>query len=115
MEELEIPDLFAGFNGEGRLLPVPVIREPLGIVVKIDNEEDFRHCFDKEGDIEVFTQILSQIVGDRYRKDGKIDKSPLVPYKEDGDIMFYLNEVKIGKLYGGYVLVAHYEYASTVS
>ena len=114
MEELEIPDLFAGFKKE-QLSPVPVVREPLGIIVKIDNEEDFRHCFDKEGDVEVFTQILSQIVGDRYRKDGKIDKNPLVSYKEDGEIIFYLNDVKVGKLYGGYVFVAHYEYASTVS
>ena len=114
MEEIEIPNLFAGFKTE-RLAPVPIIREPVGVVVKIDNEDDFKHNFDKEGEVDVFTQMLSQIVGERYRNNRKIERCTLIPYKQDGDIIFSLNDVKVGKLYDNYVLVCHFEYNSTVS
>lgn len=49
------------------------------------------------------------------RHSNKFEDMVFVPYKTDGDINFKFKGVAIGKLYGGYVLVAHYEYLSTVS
>lgn len=91
------------------------ISKPLGVIVAIDNEKDFKDIFEKDGDVEVFKQILSQEVSKEYWKKNKFPRVKLVSYKEDGDILFCLKDIAYGKIYGGYVFVCHYEFNSTAS
>ncbi len=89
--------------------------KPMGVVTFVDNTNDFRENFSELDEVEVFSQMLSQQVAERYGEKRDFEGVVLVPYKTDGDIIFHLKEVTVGKLYGGHVLVAHYEYCSTVS
>lgn len=88
---------------------------PMGVVTFVDNAEYFRDTFSKMDEVEVFSQLLSQQVAERYMKKRDFECVVLVEYKTDGYIQFHLEGVTVGKLYGGHVLVAHYEYLSTVS
>lgn len=104
-----------GYDKEADVYKTVKISEPLGVVVKIDNEDEFKGIFDKKDEVDVFKQILSQQVAKFYRDNIRFKKAQLVSYKEDGDIIFELVEIKQGSLYGGNVIVAHYNFASTVS
>ena len=91
------------------------IKKKLGIVVIIDNEDEFKGVFSSDGDVEVFKQLLSQKISYHYNKYNSIITNPAIPYKDDGDILFDFNGIKYGKMYGGYVYVVHYNFASTAS
>lgn len=65
------------------------VRSELGVVVAIDNEDEFKGVFSKDGEVDVFKQLLSQEV--------------------------YRFNTTIGKMYGGYVYIVHYNFASTAS
>ena len=84
------------------------VRKELGVVVAIDNEDEFKG-------VDVFKQLLSQEVYRYYTEHNAFPTGPLVSYKMDGDIIFDYVEVTIGKMYGGYVYVVHYNFASTAS
>lgn len=91
------------------------VRSELGVVVAIDNEDEFKGVFSKDGEVDVFKQLLSQEVY-RFNTDHHaFPTGPLISYKMDGDIIFDFVEVTIGKMYGGYVYIVHYNFASTVS
>lgn len=92
-----------------------IIKKELGIVVTIDNEDEFKGVFSSDGDVEVFKQLLSQKISDHYNKYNSIITNPAIPYKDDGDILFDFNRIAHGKMYGGYVYVVHYDFASTAS
>lgn len=117
MEEFDkiIRTVSTGYNKETQQTTAVKLAEPLGVVVKIDNEKEFKAIFDKPDETDVFKQLLSQKVCKIFQASKKFNDTELVPYKEDGDIIFTLNGLKYGSLYGGYVIVAHYEYSSTVS
>lgn len=87
----------------------------LGVVVAIDNENEFKGVFSKYGEVDVFKQLLSQEVRRHYTKYKAFPSEPLIPYKDCGDIIFEFTEVTYGKMYGGYVYVVHYNFASTAS
>ena len=91
------------------------IKKELGVVVAIDNENEFKGVFSKYGEVDVFKQLLSQEVSRYYTKYKAFPTEPLIPYKDCGDIIFDFIEVTYGKMYGGYVYVVHYNFASTVS
>lgn len=116
MEELRgvytLPVLYN--EQSGRNVGVSVRRE-LGVVVAIDNEDDFKGVFSKDGEVDVFKQLLSQEVYRYYTEHHAFPTEPLISYKMDGDIIFVLVEVTIGKMYGGYVYIVHYNFASTAS
>ena len=92
-----------------------IIKKELGIVVIIDNEDEFKGVFSSDGDVEVFKQLLSQKISDHYNKYNSIITNPAIPYKDDGDILFDFNRIAHGKMYGGYVYVVHYNFSSTAS
>lgn len=79
------------------------------------NEDEFKGVFSKDGEVDVFKQLLSQEVYRYYTEHNAFPTGPLVSYKMDGDIIFDYVEVTIGKMYGGYVYVVHYNFASTAS
>ena len=87
----------------------------LGVVVAIDNENEFKGIFSKYGEVDVFKQLLSQEVSSYYTKYKAFPVEPLITYKDCGDIIFEFTEVTYGKMYGGYVYVVHYNFASTAS
>lgn len=91
------------------------VRKELGAVVAIDNEDEFKDVFSKDGEVDVFKQLLSQEVYRFYTEHNAFPTEPLISYKMDGDIIFDFVEVTIGKMYGGYVYIVHYNFASTVS
>ena len=90
-----------------------VIKKELGVVVAIDNENEFKGVFTKYGEVDVFKQLLSQEVSRHYTKYKAFPYELLIPYKDCGDIIFDFIEVTYGKMYGGYVYVVHYIFAST--
>ena len=91
------------------------VRSELGVVVAIDNEDEFKDVFSKDGEVDVFKQLLSQEVYRFYTEHNAFPTEPLISYKMDGDIIFDFVEVTIGKMYGGYVYIVHYNFASTAS
>ena len=92
-----------------------VINKELGVVVSIDNENEFKGVFTKYGEVDIFKQLLSQEVSCHYKKYNAFPAEPLITYKDCGDIIFDFTEVTYGKMYGGYVYVVHYNFASTAS
>ena len=92
-----------------------VINKELGVVVAIDNENDFKGVFTKYGEVDIFKQLLSQEVSRHYKKYKAFPVEPLIPYKDFGDIIFDFIDVTYGKMYGGYVYVVHYNFLSTES
>ena len=92
-----------------------IIKKELGIVVIIDNENEFKGVFTKYGEVDIFKQLLSQEVSRYYTKNRAFPVEPLISYKDCGDIIFDFTEVTYGKMYGGYVYVVHYNFASTAS
>ena len=91
------------------------IKKELGVVVAIDNENEFKGVFSKYGEVDIFKQLLSQEVNRHYAKYKAFPAEPLIPYKDCGDIIFDFIDVTYGKMYGGYVYVVHYNFASTAS
>lgn len=91
------------------------VRKELGAVVAIDNEDEFKDVFSMDGEVDVFKQLLSQEVYRFYTEHNAFPTEPLISYKMDGDIIFVFVEVTIGKMYGGYVYIVHYNFASTAS
>lgn len=91
------------------------INEESRVIVVIDNEDNLKDVFSKDGEVDLFKQLLSQEVQRYYSQDKVFPVSPLVGYKVNGDIIFDFVEVNIGKLYDGYVYVVHYNFASTIS
>lgn len=92
-----------------------VNKKELGVVVSIDNENEFKGVFSKYGEADIFKQLLSQEVSSYYTKYKAFPTEPLITYKDCGDIIFDFIEVTYGKMYGGYVYVVHYNFASTAS
>lgn len=92
-----------------------VNNKELGVVVYIDNESEFKGVFTKYGEVDIFKQLLSQEVSRYYTKYKAFPVEPLISYKDCGDIIFDFTEVTYGKMYGGYVYVVHYNFASTAS
>ena len=91
------------------------IKKELGVVVAIDNENEFKGVFSKYGEVDIFKQLLSQEVSRYYNKNKAFPVESLISYKDCGDIIFDFTEVTYGKMYGGYVYVVHYNFASTAS
>lgn len=91
------------------------IKKELGVVVSIDNENEFKGVFTKYGEVDIFKQLLSQEVSRHYTKYKAFPAEPLIPYKDCGDIIFDITEVTYGKMYDGYVYVVHYNFSSTAS
>ena len=91
------------------------IKKELGVVVAIDNENEFKGVFSKYGEVDIFKQLLSQEVSRYYTKNRAFPVEPLISYKDCGNIIFDFTEVTYGKMYGGYVYVVHYDFASTAS
>ena len=91
------------------------IKKELGVVVAIDNENEFKGVFSKYGEVDIFKQLLSQEVSRYYTKNRAFPVEPLISYKDCGDIIFDFTEVTYGKMYGGYVYIVHYNFASTTS
>ena len=69
----------------------------------------------KYGEVDIFKQLLSQEVSRYYTEYKAFPTKPLIPCKDCGDIIFDFIEVTYGKMYGGYVYVVHYDFASTAS
>ena len=90
-----------------------VNKKELGVVVAIDNENEFKDVFTEYGEVDIFKQLLSQEVSRNYTKYKAFPAEPLIPYKDCGDIIFEIIDVTYGKMYGGYVYVVHYNFAST--
>ena len=103
------------FNGVRKEYEGVRIKKELGVVVAIDNENEFKGVFTKYGEVDIFKQLLSQEVSRHYTKYKAFPAEPLIPYKDCGDIIFDFIEVTYGKMYGGYVYVVHYNFASTAS
>ena len=91
------------------------IKKELGVVVAIDNENELKGVFTKYGEVDIFKQLLSQEVSRYYTKYKSFPVEPLISYKDCGDIIFDFIEVTYGKMYGCYVYVVHYNFASTAS
>ena len=91
------------------------VRSELGVVVAIDNEEEFKGVFFLVGEVDVCKQLLSQEVYRFNTEHHAFPTESLISYKMDGDIIFEFVEVTIGKMYGGYVYIVHYNFASTAS
>lgn len=104
--------IFNGFRNEYEGVR---IKKELGVVVAIDNENEFKGVFSKYGEADIFKQLLSQEVSNHYTKYKAFPAEPLIPYKDCGDIIFDFTEVTYGKMYGGYVYVVHYNFSSTAS
>ena len=100
-------------NSDGN--DVARINEESRVIVVIDNEDNFKDVFSKDGEVDLFKQLLAQEVQRYYSQDKVFLVSPLIGYKVDGDIIFDFVEVNIGKLYDCYVYVVHYNFASTIS
>lgn len=92
-----------------------VNNKELGVVVYIDNESEFKGVFTKYGEVDIFKQLLSQEVSRHYAKYKAFPDELLIPYKDFGDIIFDFIDVTYGKMYGSYVYVVHYNFASTAS
>ena len=103
------------YNGISNKYEGVCIKKELGVVVAIDNENDFKGVFSKYGEVDVFKQLLSQEVSRHYAKYKAFPDELLIPYKDCGDIIFDFIEVTYGKMYGGYVYVVHYNFLSTAS
>ena len=103
------------FNGIRNEYEGVRIKKELGVVVAIDNENEFKGVFSKYGEADIFKQLLSQEVCRYYTEYKAFPTEPLIPYKDCGDIIFDFIEVTYGKMYGGYVYVVHYNFASTAS
>ena len=103
------------FNGTCNEYEGVRIKKELGVVVAIDNEDEFKGVFSKDGEVDVFKQLLSQEVCCYYTEHNAFPTEPLISYKMGGDIIFDFVEVTIGKMYGGYVYIVHYNFASTAS
>lgn len=103
------------FNGIRNEYEGVRIKKELGVVVAIDNENEFKGVFSKYGEADIFKQLLSQEVGRYYTEYKAFPTEHLIPYKDCGDIIFDFIEVTYGKMYGGYVFVVHYNFASTAS
>lgn len=103
------------FNGTFNEYECVRINQELGVVVAIDNENEFKGVFSKYGESDIFKQLLSQEVSRYYTKYKAFPVEPLISYKDCGDIIFDFIEVTYGKMYGGYVYVVHYNFASTAS
>lgn len=103
------------FNGIHNEYESVCIKKELGVVVAIDNENEFKGVFTKYGEVDIFKQLLSQEVSRHYTKYKAFPTETLIPYKDCGDIIFDFIEVTYGKMYGGYVYVVHYNFASTAS
>lgn len=103
------------FNGTCNEYKGVRIKKELGVVVAIDNENEFKGVFSKYGEVDIFKQLLSQEVSRYYTKNKAFPVEPLISYKDCGDIIFDITEVTYGKMYDGYVYVAHYNFASTAS
>lgn len=101
------------FNGIRNEYEGVRIKKELGVVVAIDNENEFKGVFSKYGEVDIFKQLLSQEVGRYYTKYKAFPIEPLIPYKDSEDIIFNFIEVTYGKMYGGYVYVVHYNFTST--
>ena len=92
-----------------------VIKKELGVVVAIDNENEFKDVFTEYGEVDIFKQLLSQEVSRNYTKYKAFPDELLIPYKDCRDLIFNFTDVTYGKMYGGYVYVVHYNFASTAS
>ena len=103
------------FNGIRNEYEGVRIKKELGVVVAIDNENEFKGVFTKYGEVDIFKQLLSQEVSRHYAKYKAFPDELLIPYKDCGDIIFDFTDVNYGKMYGGYVYVVHYNFASTAS
>lgn len=103
------------FNGVCNEYEGVRIKKELGVVVAIDNENEFKGVFSKYGEVDIFKQLLSQEVSRFYAKYKAFPIESLIPYKDCGDIIFDFTEVTYGKMYGGYVYVVHYNFSSTAS
>ena len=103
------------FNDTGNEYEGVRIKKELGVVVAIDNENEFKDVFTEYGEVDIFKQLLSQEVSRNYTKYKSFPAEPLIPYKDCGDIIFEIIDVTYGKMYGGYVYVVHYNFASTAS
>ena len=117
MEEIKgiLTTKFKTFNDTGNEYEGVRIKKELGVVVSIDNENEFKGVFSKYGEADIFKQLLSQEVGRYYTEYKAFPTEPLIPYKDCGDIIFDFIEITYGKMYGGYVYVVHYNFASTAS
>ena len=117
MEEIKglMPLVGCDYDKENDEFTAWELARPMGTVAFVDNMKEFHDSFSEADEVEVFTQILSQQIAEHYRLSLKFEDIVSVSYKMDGNITFRLKNVTVGKLYGGYVLVAHYEYLSTVS
>lgn len=91
------------------------IKKELGVVITIDNENEFKGVFSDYGEVDIFKQLLSQEVSSYYTKYKAFPVEPLITYKDCGDIIFDFTEVTYGKMYGGYVYIVHYNFSSTAS
>ena len=117
MEEIKgiLTTTSKSFNGTLNEYECIRIKKELGVVVAIDNENEFKGVFSKYGEADIFKQLLSQEVSRHYKKYKAFPAESLIPYKDCGDIIFDFIEVTYGKMYGGYVYVVHYNFASTAS
>lgn len=117
MEEIKgvLPLTNRGYDKENDEYRSVMVQHPMGVVVAIDNEDHFKATFDKNQEVDIFKQMLSQQVARSFDEGGTFPKVQDIPYKEEGSILFEFVEVAIGKLYDGYVYVVHYDFASTVS
>ena len=59
-----------------------VIKKELGVVVAIDNENEFKGVFSKYGEVDVFKQLISQEVSRHYTKYKAFPDELLIPYKD---------------------------------
>ena len=81
------------FNGIRNEYEGVRIKKELGVVVAIDNENEFKGVFSKYGEADIFKQLLSQEVG-RYSTEHKaFPTEPFIPYKACGHIIFDFIEV----------------------
>ena len=117
MEEIKgiLTTTSKSFNGTLNEYECVRIKKELGVVVSIDNENEFKGVFSKYGEADIFKQLLSQEVSRYYTKYKAFPVETLISYKDCGDIIFDFTDVTCGKMYGGYVYVVHYNFASTAS
>lgn len=117
MEEIKglMPLVGCDYDKENDEFTAWKLAGPMGVVAFIDNMKELHDSFSEPDEVEVFAQMLSQQIAEHYRLSNKFEDMMFVSYKTDGDINFKFKGVTIGNLYGGYVLVAHYEYLSTIS
>ena len=55
------------------------IKKELGVVVAIDNENEFKYVFTKYGEVDIFKQLLSHEVSCHYKKYKAFPAEPLIP------------------------------------